>query len=51
MAIISGFPQFYNLAEVQSNATRVCRTTHNDSRMIQSASTLASISALILQVK
>ena len=50
MAIMCGLPQFYNLMEVQSNATRVCRTTHNHNRIIKSASLLASIIALILQV-
>lgn len=50
MAIMSGLPQFYNLSEVQSNATRVCRTTHNHDRVVKSASLLASMVALILQV-
>lgn len=50
MAIMSALPQFYSLPEVQSNATRVCRTTHNHSRVIQSAITLATMSALLLQV-
>ncbi len=51
MAIMCGLPQFYNLSEVESNATRVCRTTHNHERIIKSSSILASIVALILQVK
>ena len=51
MAIISALPQFYSLPEVQSNATRVCRTTHNHPRVIQCTCTLATISALLLQVK
>ena len=50
MAIMCGLPQFYNLSEVESNATRVCRTTHNHERIVKSASLLASIVALILQV-
>ncbi|XP_057368841.1 uncharacterized protein LOC130689916 [Daphnia carinata] len=49
MAIMCGLPQFYNLSEVQSNAARVCRTTHNHDRVVKSASLLASMVALILQ--
>lgn len=51
MAIISGLPQFYNLSEVQSNAIRVCQTTHNHERVVKASSLLASIVALILQVR
>lgn len=50
MAVMSGLPQFYNISEVQSNAVRVCRTTHSHKRIVRSASLLASIIALILQV-
>lgn len=50
MAVMSGLPQFYNISEVQSNAIRVCRTTHNHRRIVNSASLLASVIALILQV-
>lgn len=50
MAVMSGLPQFYNISEVQSNAIRVCRTTHSNKRIIKSASFLASVIALLLQV-
>ena len=50
MAVISGLPQFFNLQEVEYNALRVCRTTHAHPRVTKSASSLAIIVALILQV-
>ena len=50
MALITGLPQFYNLDEVTSNASRICKTTHAHPVMIDATSTLARIVALILQV-
>lgn len=50
MGMLAGLPQFYNLSEVQSNAIRVCRTTHNYGLLIQMSCRLASVIALLLQV-
>lgn len=51
MAVMCGLPQFYNLSEVESNATRVCKTTHNHERIIKSCTLLATIIAMVLQVR
>lgn len=51
MAVMSGLPQFYNLVEVQSNAARVCKTTHNHQRIVKSSALLATVVAMLLQVR